>query len=135
MADGSTKSARKPHVPRATAPRPVPSRAARNHPHLIFNRELSWLDFNWRVLWQAIDDRFPLLERVRFLAITASNLDEFFRKRVGGLQRQDDAGIEALSPEGLRPDEQLRLIRQAVMPLQARLKETWEHQIKPLLAS
>ncbi|GAB5521919.1 MAG: polyphosphate kinase 1 [Rhodothermales bacterium] len=135
MADGSTKPVRKPHVPRATAPRPVPSRAARNHPHLIFNRELSWLDFNWRVLWQAIDDRFPLLERVRFLAITASNLDEFFRKRVGGLQRQDDAGVVALSPEGLRPDEQLRLIRQAVMPLQARLKETWEHQIKPLLAS
>ncbi|MEM6645904.1 MAG: polyphosphate kinase 1, partial [Bacteroidota bacterium] len=128
------KTAHKPLVPRATAPRPVPSRATRTHPHLIFNRELSWLDFNWRVLWQAIDGRFPMLERVRFLAITASNLDEFFRKRVGGLQRQEDAGVDALSPEGLRPDEQLRLIRQAVLPLQGRLGETWDRVLKPMLA-
>src|SRR5690606_12231810 len=75
-------------VPKAVAPRPVPRRAPLDHPHLYFNRELSALDFNWRVLYQAIDERVPLLERVRFLSIASSNLDEFFRKRVGGLKRQ-----------------------------------------------
>ena len=66
-------------VPRAVRPRPVPANASLDDPTLFFNQELSWIDFNWRVLWQAMDDRYPLLERVRFLAITASNLDEFFQ--------------------------------------------------------
>ena len=82
-----------------------------NDPALFFNRELSWLDFNWRVLHQAMDERVPALERVRFLAITQNNLDEFFRTRVGGLKRLVEAGVTQLSPDGRTPVEQLRLIR------------------------
>lgn len=83
----------------------------------VYNRELSWLDFNWRVLAEAMDGRTPLLERLRFIAITASNLDEFFRKRVGGLKRQQAAGIANLTLRGWTPDVQLRYIAQAVRPM------------------
>ncbi len=76
----------------------------------IYNRELSWLDFNWRVLYEALDDRNPLLERLKFVAITSSNLDEFFRKRVGGLKRQQAAGVANLNLHGWTPDLQMRLI-------------------------
>ncbi len=84
---------------------------------LVYNRELSWLDFNWRVLHQATDSRAPLIERLKFLAITASNLDEFFRKRVGGLKRQKAAGIANLRYSGLTPEHQLDLIAKAVRPM------------------
>jgi len=94
-------------VPRATTSRPVPKRASWTDPRLYFNRELSWLDFNWRVVYQAEDERWPLLERVRFLSIAASNMDEFFRKRIGGLKRQVAAGVTTLSPDGLSAREQL----------------------------
>ncbi|MEZ4613918.1 MAG: polyphosphate kinase 1 [Caldilineaceae bacterium] len=94
---------------------------------LVYNRELSWLDFNWRVLAEALDARTPLLERLRFIAITASNLDEFFRKRVGGLKRQQAAGIANLTLQGWTPDVQLRYIAQAVRPmLQAQSKCLYE---------
>jgi polyphosphate kinase len=83
----------------------------------VYNRELAWLDFNWRVLYEALDERTPLLERVRFLAITASNLDEFFRKRVGGLKRQQAAGIANLNLQGWTPEQQLGLIVKAVQPM------------------
>ena len=91
-------------VPRAVRPRSVPANAGLDDPTLFFNQELSWIDFNWRVLWQAMDDRYPLLERVRFLAITASNLDEFFQKRVGGLKRQQAARVQRLTPDGRTPE-------------------------------
>ena len=120
-------------VPKATAPRPVPRRAPLDHPHLYFNRELSGLDFNWRVLYQAIDERVPLLERVRFLAITSSNLDEFFRKRVGGLKRQAAAGVRAISPDGRMPEEQLALIRPAVRLLYEQMDGLWERTLRPEL--
>ena len=100
-------------IPRAVRPRPVPANASLDDPTLFFNQELSWIDFNWRVLWQAMDDRYPLLERVRFLAITASNLDEFFQKRVGGLKRQQAAHVHRLTPDGRTPEEQLSLILEA----------------------
>lgn len=103
-------------------------------PELLFNRELSWLDFNWRVLAQALDPRTPLLERVRFLAITQSNLDEFVRKRVGGLKRQLGAGVSELSADGRTPGEQLDLIRDAILRMQEGLDRTWLDHVRPELA-
>lgn len=93
-------------VPCAVVARPVPEQCDLSDPSLYFNQELSWLDFNWRVLWLALDERTPLLERVRFAAITASNLDEFYQKRVGGLKRQRAAGVRKLTPDGRTPEEQ-----------------------------
>lgn len=120
-------------IPRAVAPRAVPPHADLDSPTLFFNQELSWIDFNWRVLWLAMDERTPLLERVRFLAITASNLDEFIQKRVGGLKRQEAAGVRKLTPDGRRPDEQLRLIREASKLMHRTMTEIWEKQLKPAL--
>ncbi|MEM7806977.1 MAG: RNA degradosome polyphosphate kinase, partial [Planctomycetota bacterium] len=98
---------------------------------LFFNRELSWLDFNERVLELAEDERHPLLERVRFLAIFASNLDEFFMKRVGGLQRQRAARVTSRTIDGLSPDEQLTLVHQKVPKLVARQMRCWFESIHP----
>mgnify|MGYP005845329773 CR=1 FL=1 len=120
-------------VPRAVIPRPVPAGVDLKHPALYFNQELSWLDFNWRVLHLALDERTPLLERVRFVAITANNLDEFVQKRVGGLKRQEAAGVRVLSPDGRTPTEQLQLLRQAIGLMQQTLTETWEKILKPSL--
>jgi polyphosphate kinase len=120
-------------IPRATAPREVPLTAALDDPRLYFNRELSWLDFNWRVLHLSLDERTPLLERVRFLAITTSNLDEYFRKRVGGLKRQAAAGVVALSPDGRTPVEQIRLGESAVRPLYQAMCEHWMRTLRPAL--
>ncbi len=100
----------------------------------VYNRELSWLDFNWRVLQEALDARTPLLERVKFLAITASNLDEFFRKRVGGLKRQQAAGVANLNLQGWTPEFQLRLISQSVRPMMERQSECLLQDILPSLA-
>jgi len=120
-------------VPHATSPRSVPKSASLDHSTLFFNRELSWVDFNWRVLYQAMDERTPLLERVRFLAIASSNTDEFFRKRVGGLKRQKLAGVRTLSPDGRTPQQQLHLIRTAMLPFYQTMTEVWEAHLKPRL--
>ncbi|MEX2570012.1 MAG: polyphosphate kinase 1 [Gemmatimonadota bacterium] len=122
-----------PEIPRAVKPRPVPKGARLDHPALYFNHELGWLDFNWRVLHQARDGRFPALERVRFLAITSSNLDEFYQKRVGGLKRQKAAGVMRLSYDGRTPDEQLRLVTRAAHEIQAAISETWNAELRPVL--
>jgi polyphosphate kinase len=119
--------------PPSTAVRAVPEEASLDHPHLLFNRELSTLDFNWRVLHQALDDRTPLLERVFFTAITANNLDEFFQKRVGGLKRQAAAGVSKLSPDGRTPEEQLALVRPAVLDLYGTMTSFWTKTLVPLL--
>ena len=120
-------------VPRAVDARPISPATDLNDPALYFNRELSWLDFNWRVLHQAMDPRVPLLERVRFLSITQSNLDEFFRTRVGGLRRQQAAGVTLPSPDGRGPGEQLRLIRDSVTPMQDAMDRTWVDALQPAL--
>src|SRR4051812_14272169 len=72
---------------------------------LYWNRELSWMDFNDRVLQLAEDESMPLLERAKFVSIWASNLDEFFMVRVAGLHDQVEAGIDARGPDGLTPSE------------------------------
>lgn len=119
--------------PRAVRPRPVGEAVELGDPVLYLNRELSWLDFNWRVLHQARDPRAPLLERLRFLSITQSNLDEFVRKRVGGLKRQLAAGVTELSPDGRSPGEQLDLIREAVLEMQEAMSRTWQRHLLPAL--
>ncbi|RMF05299.1 MAG: polyphosphate kinase 1 [Chloroflexi bacterium] len=85
-----------------------------NNPALFINRELSLLEFNWRVLEEAQKERHPLLERVKFLAIYSSNMDEFFMIRVAGIMQQVAAGVTAAPADGLSPTEQLRAIRKKV---------------------
>ena len=122
-----------PPLPRAVQPQAVPPGAPLDHPALYFNRELGLLDFNWRVLAQARDPRVPLLERVRFLAITSGNLDEFFQKRVGGLKRQVAAGVQTPSLDGRGPGEQLSLIAAAAAEMYAAITYAWEQELSPLL--
>src|SRR5579871_3799967 len=86
-------------------------------PHLYINRELSWIEFNRRVLEEAMDARHPLLERVKFFSIFCSNLDEFFMIRVSGLKEQLEAGIAEAAPDGLTVSEQISGIRAALKPL------------------
>src|SRR5271169_2545594 len=90
----------------------------------FINRELSWLDFNARVLALAEDASRPLLERAKFLAIFSSNLDEFFEVRVSGLQEQIAAGLRPRSPDGLDPLETIRVIRDQVRSLVERQTTT-----------
>ena len=120
-------------LPLAVEPAEVPDGVPLDDPSLYFNRELSWIDFNWRVFFQALDPRTPLLERVRFVAITANNLDEFYRKRIGGLKRQLGAGVRALSPDGRTPREQLELSTAACLDMQAELSRVWEGELRPEL--
>ena len=86
-------------------------------PDSFFNRELSWLEFNHRVLEEALDEGTPLLERVNFLSIFGSNLDEFFMIRVSGLRRQMEAGVIEAPPDGMTPAEQLLRIRETLQPM------------------
>ncbi|MDQ2700146.1 MAG: polyphosphate kinase 1, partial [Actinomycetota bacterium] len=102
-------------------------------PSLYFNRELSWLDFNQRVLELAEDESVPLLERVKFCAIYASNLDEFFMVRVAGLWDQVDAGIDARGPDGLSPREQIQAIRSRSLELDRRLRDCFDDELRPEL--
>src|SRR5258707_14858259 len=81
-----------------------------NDPALYSNRELSWLEFNQRVLEEAEDSTNPLLERVKFLCIVSSNLDEFFEVRVAGLNQQRQSGISTAGPDGMSPTEQLAAV-------------------------
>ena len=114
-----------------TAPREAP---ALDSPELFVNRELSWLQFNERVLELAEDDRTPLLERVKFLAIYAQNLDEFYMVRVAGLHDQVDAGIDARGPDGLSARETLERLAERDAELTRRHSRVWELEVRPELA-
>ncbi|MEN0019383.1 MAG: polyphosphate kinase 1 [Planctomycetota bacterium] len=98
------------------------------------NRDLSWLEFNRRVLAQAADTGLPLLERVKFLAIFSSNLDEFFQKRVGLLRGRIAAGVARPKPDGLTPQHVLSSIRDVVVELQEEQARLWHDEVSPALA-
>lgn len=100
---------------------------------IYFNRELSWLDFNCRVLNQARDPEYPLLERLKYLSFVSSNLDEFYEIRVAGLMQQVDSGIMERSLGGLTPDAQLKSILQVTQSLVMNQYECWRNEILPAL--
>jgi polyphosphate kinase len=102
-------------------------------PHLYINRELSFLQFNWRVLEEGLSKYHPLLERVKFLAIFSSNLDEFFMIRVSGLVRQLAGGVRESPPDGMSPAEQLAAIRGAIVPWLDRQMTCWRQDVSPKL--
>ncbi|WP_229022965.1 polyphosphate kinase 1 [Actinomarinicola tropica] len=101
----------------------------------LFNRELSWLDFNARVLELAEDESTPLLERAKFLAIFSGNLDEFFQVRIAGLKDQVAAGITRRTPDGRTPAQQLIEIRDALEPLLERQEQAFLESLVPALAA
>ncbi len=102
-------------------------------PRLYINRELSQLQFNYRVLEEALGKRHPLLERVKFLAIFSSNMDEFFMIRVSGLVRQLTGGVREAPPDGMSPADQLAAIRRELLPMLAQQLDCWKNDIVPKL--
>lgn len=99
-----------------------------------FNRDESWLDFNWRVLLEAKDESNPLLERVKFLAITASNLDEFFEIRIAGILQRIEDGQNEPGPDGMTPQETLESLTAKTHAFVADQYECWNRQLLPELA-
>ncbi len=112
-----------------------PARPNLNHPTYYRNRELSWLEFEARVLAEALDRGLPLLERVRFLSIFAGNLDEFFMIRVSGLRRQLESGVVHPPPDGLSVAEQLAAIRGRLLPLLDEADRCWSQDLLPALTA
>jgi polyphosphate kinase len=122
---------------RAAITEPVENEALRSldldDPQFYLNRELSQLEFFGRVLEEAKDERHPLLERVKFLAIVGSNLDEFFMVRVAGLNQQIAAGVVELSLDGLTPAQQLAAIRTSVSKLLGEARDCYQNDLLPKL--
>jgi len=114
-------------APASTRPDPLP---LEERPENYFNRELSWLRFNERVLEEALDAQTPLLERINFLSIFGTNLDEFFMIRVSGLRRQMEAGVIEAPPDGMTPAEQLLAIRDQLTPVLAEWDRCWNEDLK-----
>jgi polyphosphate kinase len=104
-----------------------------HRPDLYINRELSWVEFNRRVLEEAQDSRHPLLERVKFLSIFETNLDEFIMIRLAGLKDQLAAHVTNVSPDGLNAEQQLRAVRQCLAPLVQQVRLCWRDELMPLL--
>jgi polyphosphate kinase len=109
-------------------------RPALDDSRYYFNRHESWLAFNRRVLEEALDDSNPLLERVKFLAITASNLDEFVEVRVAGLLQQVEHGHQESGPDGLTPQEQLSRLSAQLHTFVADQYDCWNRVLLPALA-
>jgi polyphosphate kinase len=101
----------------------------------LFNRELSWIEFNRRVLEEAADNSHLLLERLKFLSIFSTNLDEFFMIRVSGLKEQIEENVRELSPDGMTPQEQLREIRNRLLPILDEQMRCLHEEVLPGLAA
>lgn len=112
----------------------IPSSSDLERPDLYINRELSWVEFNRRVFEQAQDDRHPLLERVKFISIFGTNLDEFIMIRLAGVKDQVAAHVATLSPDGLTAEQQLFAIRECLYPLIREVIGCWHDELLPLLA-
>ncbi|HOK79020.1 MAG TPA: RNA degradosome polyphosphate kinase, partial [Verrucomicrobiota bacterium] len=100
-----------------------------------FNRELSWLEFNQRVLDEALDETNPLLERLKFFCIVSSNLDEFFEVRVAGIKQQIESGVSTRTPDGLTPTQCFKAIARRVHRMVDDQYRCWREQLAPKLAS
>ncbi|HXD55100.1 MAG TPA: polyphosphate kinase 1 [Solirubrobacteraceae bacterium] len=122
------------YVPAPHGASPATVAETLEHPSLYINRELSWLDFNDRVLQLAEDEQVPLLERVKFCAIYTTNLDEYYMVRVAGLRDQIDAGVETAGQDGRTPSETIALIREKVLEQGRRLTDCFERRLRPVLA-
>ncbi|HET7741087.1 MAG TPA: RNA degradosome polyphosphate kinase, partial [Mycobacterium sp.] len=142
VTDAETRIADTEWLSGSTAPNVPPAATADTTTHQLdrlpddryLNRELSWLDFNARVLSLAADPSLPLLERAKFLAIFASNLDEFYMVRVAGLKRRDEMGLSVRSADGLSPREQLRRIGERTQQIATRHAKVFGELIRPALA-
>ncbi|MFE1746327.1 polyphosphate kinase 1 [Coleofasciculus sp. H7-2] len=106
-----------------------------NHPQYYFNRELSWLEFNNRVLHEAIDPRTPLLERLKFMGIFSANFDEYFMVRVAALKQQVEAKVSQLTPDGRTPSDQLEEISVSARPLVTQQNQHFEKALRPLMTA
>src|SRR3954462_9255589 len=103
-------------------------------PENFINRELSWLEFNRRVLEEAQDPTQPLVERVKFLTIFSSNLDEFFEIRVAGIKQQIESETSDVGPDGLSPTETFNRIEKTTREMVATLYALWKNELAPALA-
>src|SRR3954451_18557474 len=104
------------------------------NPKNFINRELSWLAFNHRVLEEAQDPTQPLIERVKFLSIFSSNLDEFFEIRVAGIKQQIESETSDVGPDGMSPTETFNAIQRITQELVAAQYALWNNDLAPLLA-
>jgi polyphosphate kinase len=129
-AEARAEQSGRPRDDEAGSPRPQPRL---DDPALYINRELSWLDFNERVLQLAEDESTPLLERLKFAAIYTTNLDEYYMVRVAGLHDQIDAGVENPSQDGSTPSETIAGIRERVLELGVRLSDCFEGRLRGAL--
>ncbi|MFB3145761.1 MAG: polyphosphate kinase 1, partial [Nitrospirales bacterium] len=122
-----------PNRPAPTQVKVAPEPVDLDTPGLYINRELSWLQFNGRVLEEAEDIEQPLLERVKYLSIFSSNLDEFFMIRISGLREQLTGGVLEAPPDGMTPSEQISAVRQELMGQLTRFSRCWLNDILPKL--
>ena len=113
---------------------PSSSSAELERPDLYINRELSWIEFNRRVFKEALDDRHPLLERVKFISIFETNLDEFIMIRLAGIKDQIASRKTLRSPDGRTAEQQLASVRRKLAPLVQEVRQYWRNDLLPLLA-